>query len=90
MKRGYKLRLTAQRKVLNDLKADDSIIICPADKGKAVVIKDRGTYLSKIQAQIHEGNYDISKKGQENNPDKIHLRIVHMDQLIVISMGIDD
>ena len=70
MKRGYKLRLRsnltpAQRKVLNELKADDSIIIYPADKGKAVVIEDRETYLSKMQDQIHEGNYEISKKGEK-------------------------
>ena len=31
----------AQQEVLNDLKADDSIIICPADKGKAVLVEDR-------------------------------------------------
>ena len=46
LKRGYKMLLRsnlspAQQKVLNDLKADDSIIICPADKGKAVLVEDR-------------------------------------------------
>ena len=91
LKRGYKLRLRsnltpAQRKVLNELKADDSIIICPADKGKAVVIEDRETYLSKMQDQIHEGNYEISKKGEKTILRRLHRRIV--DQLI--AMGIDD
>ena len=32
----------AQRKVVNDLKADDSIIICTADKGNVVVVKSGG------------------------------------------------
>jgi len=91
LKRGYKLRLRsnltpAQRKVLNELKADDSIIICPADKGKVVVIEDRETYLSKMQDQIHEGNYEISKKGEKTILRRLHRRIV--DQLI--AMGIDD
>ena len=36
----------AQRKILQELKEDESIIICPADKGKAVVIEDRDTYLA--------------------------------------------
>ena len=76
----------AQRKVLNELKADDSIIICPADKGKAVVVEDRETYLSKtLQDQIHEGNYEITKKNEKTILRRLHRRIV--DQLI--EMGID-
>ena len=46
LKRSHKMVLRSnlterQRKILNDLKADDSIVICPADKGKAVVVEDR-------------------------------------------------
>ena len=70
-KRGYKIKLRsnlspAQLKVLNDLKVDDLIIICPADNVKAVVVEVRGTYLSKLRNQIHEGNYELTKnmKGQ--------------------------
>ena len=33
------------REILNGLKDDMSIIICPADKGKAVVVEDRDTYI---------------------------------------------
>ena len=54
----------SQRKVLNDLKADDLIIICPMDKGKAVVVEGRETCLSKMQDQIHEGNSEITKKNE--------------------------
>ena len=43
LKRGYKFILKSnlskmQRRVLQELKEDESIIICPADKGKAVVV----------------------------------------------------
>ena len=32
---------------------EDTIIICPADEGKAVVVEDKETYMSKIHDQIH-------------------------------------
>ena len=48
LKKGYKMVIRSnlsahQRKVLQKLKEDESIIICPAhaDKGKAVVVEDR-------------------------------------------------
>ena len=50
------------------------------------MIEDRETYLSKMQDQIHEGNYEISKKGEKTILRRLHRRIV--DQLI--AMGIDD
>ena len=56
----------AQRKVLQELKQDDSIIICPADKGKAVVVEDRDTYLAKTEDQIHEGQYERTNKKEKN------------------------
>ena len=62
----------AQRKVLQELKQDDTIIICPADKGKAVVVEDRETYLAKTVDQIHEGNYEITKKGEKTILRKLH------------------
>ena len=67
LKRGYKMTLRsnltqAQRKVLQELKQDDSIIICPAEKGKAVVVEDRDTYLAKTEDQIHEGQYERTNK----------------------------
>ena len=91
LKRGYKMVIksnltAAQRKVLQELKQDDTIIICPADKGKAVVVEDRETYLAKTVDQIHEGNYEITKKGEKTILRKLHKKL--MDQLI--SMGIKD
>ena len=76
----------AQRKIINELKEDDSIIICPADKGKAVVVEDRETYLMKTQDQISEGDYELTKKKEKTILRRLHKRL--MDQLI--SMGITD
>ena len=44
----------AQRKVLNDLKADDNIIICPPYKGKVMFVEDRDVYMAKSQDEFHE------------------------------------
>ena len=38
-----------EKKILKDIISDPSIIICPADKGRAIVIEDRDTYLLKIK-----------------------------------------
>jgi len=91
LKRGYKMTLRsnltqAQRKVLQELKQDDSIIICPADKGKAVVVEDRDTYLAKTEDQIHEGQYERTNKKEKNILRKLHKKL--MNQLV--SMGIKD
>ena len=73
LKRGYKMKLKSnlspdQRRVLNELKADDTIIIFPADKGKAVSWKTemhisrkhrissmRGIMRSQKRARNHTG-----------------------------------
>ena len=68
-----------QQQILKELKEDDSIIICPADKGKAVVVEDRETYLAKTQDQIHEGNYELSNKNEKTILRKLHHKII--DQL---------
>ena len=91
LKRGYKMTLRsnltqAQRKVLQELKQDDSIIICPADKGKAVVVEDRDTYLAKTEDQIHEGQYERTNKKEKNILRKLHKKL--MNQLV--SMSIKD
>jgi len=72
LKRSYKMTLksnltTAQRKVLRELMDGDSIIICPADKGKAVVVEDKETYLKKTRDQIAEGDYELAKGKEKDN-----------------------
>ena len=44
--------------------SDTSIITCPADKSKAIVIEDKDTYLAKMQQQIDKGDYKLEKKGE--------------------------
>ena len=46
-------------KILQDILSDTSLIICPADKGKAIIIEDRDTYLAKMQQQIDKGDYRL-------------------------------
>ena len=38
----------AERKLVKEIISDQSIVICPADKGRAIVIEDRDCYLSKM------------------------------------------
>ena len=80
LKKGYKLTLKSnltptQRKILKELKEDDSIIICPADKGKAVVVEDRETYLAKMQDQIHGENYELTKKSEKTILRNLHRKL---------------
>ena len=75
-----------QREIIKELKEDESIIICPADKGKAVVVEDREVYLMKTQHQISEGDYVKTNKKEKTILRNLHKKIV--DQLI--SMGIKD
>ena len=82
LKKGYKMVIkknltAAQIKVLRELKEDDSIIICPADKGKAVVIEDRDTYMAKMIDQIHEGNCELVKKGEKTILRRLHKRLMN-------------
>ena len=89
LKRSYKLTIKsnltpAQRKILNDLKNDDTIIICPADKGKAVVVEDRETYMSKTHDQIHEGDYVLTNRSEKAILQRLHRKL--MNQLV--AMGI--
>jgi len=50
---------------LQTLKKDTSIIICPADKGKAVVIEDRDAYLRKMQDKIDERDHQLAKGSEK-------------------------
>ena len=65
-----------ERVILQTLKKDTSIIICPADKGKAVVIEDRDAYLRKMQDQIDEGDYQLAKGNEKKLLNKIHRRLM--------------
>ena len=40
-----------EMKLLQEIKQDQSVVIVPVDKGRAVVIEDRESYLMKMQDQ---------------------------------------
>ena len=70
-----KSKLTpAQRKIINELKADDSIIICPADKGKAIVMEDCENYLLKMQDQLDKGDFELNDSKEKTLLDKLHKK----------------
>ena len=58
---------------MNELKNDDTIIICPADKGKAVVVEDKESYMSKTHDQIHEGNYVLPNRSEKAISQESHI-----------------
>ena len=43
------------------------------------MIEDRDTYMAKTIDQIHEGNYELVKKGEKTILRRLHKRL--MDQL---------
>jgi len=82
VKQSYKLTIksnltTSQRKVLRELMDDDSIIICPADKGKAVVLEDKETYLMKTNDQLAEGEYELAKGKERTILGRLHRKLMN-------------
>ena len=75
-------------KILQDIMSDTSIIICPADKGKAIVIEDRDTQLVKLQQQIDEGDYKLEKRKEKTLLDKLHKKL--LNQLRNMNIDMDD
>ena len=65
-----------ERQILKGLKEDIFIIICSADKGKAVVVEDTDAYIYKMQQQINEGDYEIAKGSEKTLLRKIHHKLV--------------
>ena len=65
-----------EREILREIGEDETIIICPADKGKAIVIEDRETYIHKMYQQIHEGDYVKATKSEKTLLDNIHQKLV--------------
>ena len=74
--------------MIQDIVSDPSIVICPADKGKAIVIEDRDTYLSKMQQQIKDGDYILEKRKEKTLLDKLHKKLIK--QLKIMDIDLDD
>ena len=77
-----------ERKILRDIVSDPSIVICPADKGRAIVIEDRESYLLKMQQQLDEGDYKIDNCKEKMLLDKLHKKII--TQLRAMDIDMDD
>ena len=50
------------RDALKSLKEDESIMVLPADKGRANVVMDTDTYRAKMSTLIENGPYQLLKK----------------------------
>ncbi|CAM9882633.1 unnamed protein product, partial [Heterosigma akashiwo] len=78
---GLQIRSTltpGEKEVLGGLKDDDDILIVPADKGRAVVVMDRETYLQKMQDQLLSDDY-------KKLLDGLHAKLVEK----LKEMGVD-
>ena len=63
-------------------------MICPADKGSAIVIEDRDCYLLKMQQQLDEGGYEIDNRKEKTLLDKLHKKLTN--QLRAMDIDMDD
>ena len=93
MKKGMGMKIkenlsSDDKKLIQDIVSDPSIVICPADKGKAIVIEDRDTYLSKMQQQIEDGDYILEKRKEKTLLDKLHKKLIK--QLKIMDIDLDD
>jgi len=78
--------------VFRGLKDDDDILmIVPADKGRAVVVMDRETYLQKMQDQLLGDDYveipaeEVAAGGEKKLLDGLHAKLVEK----LKEMGVD-
>ena len=87
---GMKIKdnLPEDKKIIKEIISDVSIVICPADKGKAIVIEDRDTYLSKMQEQIDDGDYKLENRKEKTLLDKLHKKLIN--QLKSMKIDIHD
>ena len=81
IRQGFQMRIknnlsVEEREILKGLKDDMSIIICTADKGKAIVVEDRDAYMEKMQKQVDEGDYKPAKGKEKTLLNKIHRKLV--------------
>ena len=64
------------------------LVICPADKGWAIVIEDRDSYLSKMQQQLDEGDYERGSQKEKTLLDKLHKKL--SNQLRSMDIELED
>ena len=59
LRKGFDMKIKSnlskeEREILREIGKDETIIICPADKGKAIVNEDKENYIQKTYQQIDE------------------------------------
>jgi len=79
LRKGYDMKIKSnlskeEREILKQIGDDETIIICPADKGKAIVIEDKETYIQKMYQQIDEGDYTKAIKSEQTLLDNIQQK----------------
>ena len=67
LRKGYDMKIKPnlskeEREILREIGEDETIIICPADKGKAIVIEDRDTYIQKMYPRVIMRKRQIQRK----------------------------
>ena len=76
-------------KVIKSLKTMKTLIIKPADKGSAIVILDKQSYINEGQRQLHNTQFyeetDSDHTGEVIN--RINLHVHNMSQRIEISQS---
>ena len=68
---------------LKDLAKDDSILVLPADKGKATVVMDRADYDAKMELMLNdESAYQPLKKDPTTSLEKkMNARLLQLSQM---------
>ena len=69
--------LADEKKILKEIISDPDIIICPADKGRAIVLEDQDSYLLKMHQQLDEGDYIIDNRKEKTLLDKLHKKLLN-------------
>ena len=65
-----------EKKAMNDLKGDNDIVIIKADKGNAVVIRDRKDYEKQTREMLGDKNvYEVITDNRRNQTSKTELEL---------------
>ena len=81
LRKGFDMKIKSnlsreEREILREIGEDELIIICPADKGKAIVIEDKENYNQKMYQQIDEGDSAKATQSEKTLLDSIHQKLV--------------
>ena len=82
-----KSNLTRSEKLaLHQLKQDESIIILPADKGRATVILDKVDYISKCNDHLTNGPYEqLEKDPTDSTKKEVRVKLQELKDEKIIS-----